>query len=154
GSHSSGSPCWREGEMLKPEAAQAELEKIRVKDWEDQLVGQLTRLPCELAEPGLVLLERDAQGKEFKDWEGRQQAEQRAAQQLDELTEHDRLRLLEPLFPKLARHAAAGWELAKTLPYQVEHTRKGFRAPRNAEVTRDARFNWLKYALQIVGGYD
>ena len=112
--------------MLTPEQARQELQKVQVKDWGEKHAAAAAKLPKELRAVARSLLGLDAQGKEANSSQGPNQPNQDKAQQLDQMPAKDRLQILEALFPKIAVHVEAGWQLKKHLPYQQDFERKAF----------------------------
>ena len=139
--------------MLRPDAAHKALDKFRVKKWAEDRVAAVRRLAGPLVPAGLALLDRDGNGKGFKDWEKRQPAQQAAAELLDRSKPADRLVLFAALFPRLADHLDGAWQLLKKGPYGQEYDSKAFRAPNNPEITRPRRLEWLLALVNDLGGF-
>src|SRR5215510_12172456 len=104
--------------MLKFEDAQKRLAKFKVKGREKSLLAAVGKLPGDVKVTGRALLDRDADGKPFKDWEKRNKAREAASVALAKASAKDRERLFGVLFPKLARHVEGGWQLWQRLPYE------------------------------------
>src|SRR5262245_58147547 len=105
--------------MLKREDAEKKLKAFKVKDWEKSRHAAIAKLPGDLKAVGfLVAFDRDAEGKSFKSWERRMKANEQAADRLAQLSAKDRQRLFAVLFPKLAKHMEAAWQLWQKLPYE------------------------------------
>ena len=48
------------------------------------------------------------------------------------------------MFPPIADHVEASWQLQVRLPYQTGYLRKAFRAPKHPEYTANARIDWVE----------
>src|SRR5689334_847509 len=103
--------------MLHPEKARAALENLKQEDWHDRHVAAVAKLPKGLREPALALLGCDAKGEPLQDWSARNAATETAATALDALSARQRQQVFAVLFPQLAAHVEAGWQLGKRLPY-------------------------------------
>lgn len=133
--------------MLHPEKAQE-----RLKEFQDEnlylkrlkKVGDLPKAACEV---GRMLLGRNRDGKEFKDWQVQQKQLAKLPDELDALGNKQRHQLFAVLFPKLSGYVEKAWNLLKTMPYQIGSTRKCFRAPNHSGATRQRRTTWLTYLL-------
>src|SRR5438552_729861 len=141
--------------MLKPEQAQAALEKFHQEDGRERRLAALKKLPAALRKIGLGLLECDAAGEEMDGYEESCRALLTAAAGLDRTTKKDRLSLFEALFRKLAHHVEAAWQLKHRLPYQsLDEGRKAFRAPNTPAASSQARATWLRQLAKDLEGYD
>jgi len=125
--------------MLSHDDAQKRLATFHSKNWEKLRLEEMGTLPEKLRIAGRALLERDANGKAFKNWQKRQESQQAATEMLEKSSAKDRQRIFAVLFPQLAAHLEACWQLLTRLPYETSSDRKGFRAPGNAEAYRTAR---------------
>jgi hypothetical protein len=140
--------------MLRPEEAEKRLAKARSKSHAKQRLAASGALPARLAQITRALLGRDPAGKPIANWTKREKALSSAIDQLTSLPAPERGRVFAALFPRLATHLEAAWLLLARLPYLVDYTRKGFRAPSNPEVVRRARREWLTSLLDDLEGYD
>src|SRR5262249_38624803 len=140
--------------MLSREVAEKRLKEFQIKNWHKKRLDELGALPAKLCEVGRALLDRDATGKPFKSWQKRNEATEKAHDQLQRLSARDRQRIFSVLFPKLAAHLEAGWQLCARLPYEAGYERKGFRAPTDESVAKVARVGWLASLIQELDGYD
>lgn len=146
--------------MLSAEQARERLEALRVTDWRERRVADLSGLPPHLREIGLALLDVEEEAQDQTSVEMFERIQRRwgtilkAAETLDEQSPADRVRLFQALFPHIGIYAAHAWELAKRLPYQTDQTRKAFRAPRTPVTSLQARASWLWSLLTTVEGYD
>jgi hypothetical protein len=140
--------------MLRPEVAEKRLHTFRVKDATARRLRALSALPGPLAEAGRGILGRNAAGKSIGDWSKRNQAREKAVQTLEGLKPAERQKVFAALFPRLARHLEAAWQLYARLPYEVDGERKGFRAPTEPALAREARAFWLDNVLDTIEDYD
>jgi HEAT repeat protein len=140
--------------MLRREEAEKRLQKFRIKDWEKQRVAALGRLPKKLCAIGRGVLERDPAGKSIPDWEKKQKLQKDVQAQLSQLSPAERQKIFAVLFPQITRHLEAAWQLMGQLPYEVEYTRKGFRAPNDSAIHQQARAHWLGTIIAELKGYD
>jgi hypothetical protein len=99
------------------------------------------------------LLGRSPTGQPLK-WPQRHKAFSAALEKLDDLTSAQRVNLFAAFFPQLGRHIEAGWQLRGRLPYELDSTRKAFRAPNTPEVLRPARTSWFSSLLSELSNYD
>src|SRR5437870_2194741 len=140
--------------MLKPEQAQAALEKFHQEDGRERRLAALKKLPAALRKIGLGLLECDAAGEELAGYEESCRALRTAAADLDRTRKKDRLSLFQALFLKLAHHVEAAWQLKHRLPYQADEGGKAFRAPNTPAASCQARGMWLRDLAKVLEGYD
>jgi HEAT repeat protein len=140
--------------MLRREEAQKRLQKFHIKDWEKQRIAALGRLPKKLCAIGRGLLERDPAGKPIRDWEKKQNLQKDVQTQLSQLSPAERQKIFTVLFPRIARHLEAAWQLMGRLPYEIDYTRKGFRAPNDPAVQQESRASWLGTIIEELKGYD
>jgi Family of unknown function (DUF5724)/Domain of unknown function (DUF4132) len=141
--------------MLKPEQAQAALEKFHQEDGRERRLAALKKLPAALRKIGHGLLECDPAGEELAGYEESCRALGMAAADLDRTTKKDRLNLFQALFLKLAHHVEAAWQLKHRLPYQsLDEGRKAFRAPNTPAASCQARGTWLRDLAKVLEGYD
>jgi hypothetical protein len=140
--------------MLSREEAEKRLKAFQIKGWEKDRLAALGSLPKGLCEVGRYLLNRDAAGKPWRNWQKRQQTQPRIMKELSELPARDRKRIFAVLFPKLADVLERAWQLIGRLPYETDYDRKPFRAPGLASVYQGARFNWLQTLVGSLNRYD
>ena len=140
--------------MLRREEAEKRLQKFHIKDWEKQRLAALGRLPKKLCAIGRGLLERDPAGKPIRDWEKKRKLQQDVQAQLSQLSPVERQKIFAVLFPQIARYLEAGWQLMSRLPYEVEYTRRGFRALNDPAIHQEARAHWLGTIIEELKGYD
>lgn len=139
--------------MLKSEDARERLKSYFVEHWESERLAAVEGLPERLREPAQLVLSSHYHWRP-EEWLQRQEAEQAAAGQLDELSPGDRLQLFQALFPGIAPHVERAWRLLVAAPYQYGELRKPFRAPGTPDATWDVRFHWLGRLWNAVKGYD
>jgi hypothetical protein len=139
--------------MLKPEQAQEALKQVRIEDWHQRRLAALKRLSRPLAEVGRAVLGYDAQDKPL-DWSEKHTAHQMAVEQLDAMTAGERGKVFATLFPKIAGHLEAAWQLCHRLPFQIGWGRKAFRAPTDPVASRPGRNTLLDGLLSGIEGYD
>ncbi len=140
--------------MLRYEEAEKRLEKFKIKNWTSKVIQAMGKLPAKLCEAGRALLGRNAQGKSFQNWDKQDQALGNAIALMEKLSAADRQRIFAVLFPKLAGAIEAAWQLLTRLPYETQYDRKGFRAPGNVAVHREARSRWLTDLISDLEGFD
>ena len=98
--------------MLSYEEAQKRLKPLQIKNWEKLKIAAMGELPEKLRTAGRAILDRDANGKPFKDWQKRHQAQQTAIETLNKSSSKDRQRIFAILFPKLREHLLGGIDMA------------------------------------------
>jgi hypothetical protein len=141
--------------MLKPEQAEKELEKVKIKDWNDKRVREVGKLPSNLARPGRFILGRDpVTGKQFTNWMKRDEVQRTITAELTKLKPAERTRLFATLFPHLGDTIEAAWQMCVRLPYEIDYDRKGFRAPGDEMIARQARWLFLERLVEELDGYD
>jgi hypothetical protein len=140
--------------MLSRDEAEKRLKQFAIKNWDRERSAALSRLPGKLAAVGQGLLQRDPKGKPFRDWWKQYESREKAAQQMNDLSSAERQKIFAVLFPKIARHLEAAWQMYGRLPYEVDGDRKGFRAPNAPEVHVVARTSWLETVVDDLQGYD
>lgn len=140
--------------MLKQDAAEKELEQLKIEDWSEKRLKEVGKLPANLARPGRFLLGRDpVTGKEM-DWEKRRKVEAGIRAEVTKLRPAERNRLFSTLFPHLGDLIEAAWQLCARLPYEVDFDRKGFRAPGDEAIVAQARWRFVAQIVEDLGGYD
>jgi hypothetical protein len=141
--------------MLKPEDARKQLEQVEIKDWDKKRLAALGKQPARLAEIGRVLLGLSLEGKPYRDWRKRNSDREVAMARLAKLSEKDRAKLFEVLFPRLAPQLEAAWQLMARLPYEFSaYDRKAFRAPGDPAAYQTARWSWLDEMISELKGHD
>lgn len=145
--------------MINREEAQAELQKIRVKNWRKIRIDKLKSLPQELAEIGFILLGCDQEGKPLSRLATLESLEyhktyQQTLEKLNRIESKARLKVFEIIFPKFSRTVEQGWQLFSQLPYQLGYQRKAFRLPNHPDFFSASRCQWLTQLIQVVEGYE
>lgn len=141
--------------MIKPEAAQEQLEELHNRDWLDANLGGLKKLPTTVRSIGHALLGRQTDGSKIGDWQEQQKARTRAIATLDAQSVDQRRALFGVLFPKLEAEVEAAWQLNASLPYQATYyDRKGFRAPRHRQYTYARTSIWFQALSEGVSGFE
>src|SRR5262245_14575430 len=141
--------------MLHPERAREALEKFRIDDWARQRLPAVAELPGEMGHAGRALLVLDDKGRPLTEYSARANAHVEAAATLEKLPPAQRRRVFAAVFPRLAPHLDAGWELTRRVPYQMGYAaRRAFRAPSRPGASRGTRASWLCGLLTAVSGYD
>ncbi len=135
--------------MATPEELQAALTKYENPHGESELrkrVGALEGVPGRVAMACVELLRCSWDAEHRPRWESERRS-------IEQLSEADRERVFEALFPPIAGVVEAAWQLQKRLPYQSGYLRKGFRAPKQADLTLDRRLDWLTGLLRTLPTY-
>src|SRR5262245_37740814 len=140
--------------MLKPEQAQKQLKTFHIKNWDKDRFAAVGRLPQKAQAVGRLLFDRDAAGKPIRTWQQRQKVQEQATKALEGMSGKERQQLFGAMFPKRAKHLEAAWNLVPRLPYEINYDRKGFRAPGDPSVYREARMDWLQQVFSNLRGYD
>lgn len=140
--------------MLNHEQAEKRLKPYQIKNWEKARLAAVGQLPGEMKKAGFALLDRNPEGKAFKDWQKRNKAHRDAGDALQKMSSANRQRVFTALFPKLGAYIEKGWQLFQRLPYEADYDRKGFRAPTDPEAHRDERFNWVQSVIASFKNYD
>src|SRR5262249_32802431 len=99
-------------------------------------------------------IEGEGEGKRLRSGEKEEEATRAAEDQLQAMSAKERQRLFAVLFPRLAGHLEAGWQLCARLPYEIDYERKAFRAPTDESVCKSARAGWLRMLIGELEGYD
>jgi Family of unknown function (DUF5724)/Domain of unknown function (DUF4132) len=146
--------------MLNREAAQAALKEFQSADWNRERRAQLAQLP----EPLRIIGERvllnpyQSLGQTETHEEGINpltisELRDLGLQAFLNLGKADRQILIQVLFPKIATHVEAAWQLLLRLPYQNGWSRRSFRShdPNNY---RENRSNWLSALLECTNLYN
>lgn len=146
--------------MLAPEKAREVLMTYLVKDVPAKQARAVAGLPSDLRKIAYIFMGRNSDGKPFvfnyQDPDGTTrmwQDKHRAMQTFDFLSQNDRLRILEILFPRIASHVERTLEFMKQTPYPQGYTRRSFRAPHYPEATLAKRFGWLSHMVGAISHY-
>jgi hypothetical protein len=140
--------------MLRREEAEKRLAKFRNKNWKKERVAAMGKLPAATREAGLALLGHDAKGQPCRDYRKQHQAKKDAVARMQGMSAAQRKLIFAVLFPQIASHLEAAWQMVAELPYEVDYERRGFRAPGVPAILRAARALWLDTLLDNLGGYD
>ena len=140
--------------MLNPDVAQDEIKRFQVANGGKRRRDRIAKLPARLREVGYAFLERDAKGKPLKREFDDETAAYRAAGQLNSLQQADRRKVFVALFPKIALHVEAAWEMRKRCPYHDGWARQPFRAPNNEAASRGRRIHWLEQLLHATEDFE
>lgn len=138
--------------MLKPDAARAELGKLRSKSHRQARLTRLRTLPKPLAARGLGVFGLLPTGKPPKEWKDRRKLEQSSTAALA-ADPKGRAKVLAALFPTLAAEVEAGWQILGRVPYTHGYTRRGFRAPNRPELYTGNRQTYLENLSDELGEY-
>ncbi|MGJ5819921.1 DUF5724 domain-containing protein [Paludibaculum fermentans] len=130
--------------MPTPEELAEQLQRFENPKGAEELRIRLAALPVELATIGFAF--QDGLTSAWDDERGPQIKQERRA--IEGLSTGARLQLFSALFPGIAEHVEASWQLQKKLPYQMGYARRAFRAPRHPEYTSETRINWLDDLLR------
>ena len=136
--------------MPTPEKLTAQLAHFANPDGPNQLRERLQGLPPELAEVGLIFLEGCKTRWSYGPDDPQETQKKRS---IELFSVGDRARVFGALFPNIAEHVEASWQLQKTLPYPIGYLRRAFRAPNNPEYTLHNRVEWLDSLLRAVQNY-
>ena len=136
--------------MLTPEEVKEQLHQYENPRAHDDLLNRLHDLPTNLGALGIALVE----GISSFGWDQERDRKRGEAKRgVAALAMSDRHKLFEALFPPIAEHVEASWQLQIKLPYQMGYLRKAFRAPNNPEYTANARSEWLEDLLKATSQY-
>lgn len=138
--------------MLKPDAARAELGKLRSKSHRQARLTRLQKLPKPLAERGLGVFGLLPTGKPPKEWKDRRKLE-RASTAALAADPKGRAKVFAALFPTLAAEVEAGWQILGRVPYTHGYTRRGFRAPSRPELYTGNRQTYLENLYDELADY-
>jgi len=130
--------------MLTAEQAKEALKKFEIPDWEERRSRELGGLGGRYAAIGRGMLGLRAWGR---------RDEKDPAVDMDALKPNERTAIFDVLFPGLGASLEAMWTAGKRMPYQWGYTRRGFRAPNDAELTREARSRRFAEVLDSLRGY-
>lgn len=140
--------------MLKQEDAEKALKAFHSESFDKQCLKALRGAPQRVREIGEALIcgwNCDTDGVKvrttYEEW-------CKTTAQTAELSDDDRLSLFRILFPKLVPYVEAGWQLHRRLPYVIGHVSKPFRAPREADVAKEAGAVWVRGLHAYLSGYD
>jgi hypothetical protein len=128
--------------LLSPDEAKSRLAERKDPDWKENRREELGRAGGDVTYVGIRLL--------TDRWDERGAARQHLAG----LSDEDRRRLFEIFFPALAPWLEKTWRLLARLPYQVGVGRLPFRAPRSPDLAIHRRFEWLRFLVWALEGYD
>jgi HEAT repeat protein len=130
--------------MLTAEQAEEALKKFEIPDWEERRKRELGGLGARYAGIGRGMLGLRAWGRA---------ADKDPAVDMDALKPNERTAIFDVIFPGLGASLEAMWTAGQRMPYQWGYTRRGFRAPNDAELTRDARSRRFAEVLDSLRGY-
>jgi HEAT repeat protein len=130
--------------MLTAEQAKEALKQFEIPDWEERRTRELGGLGSRYAAIGRGLLGLHSWGR---------RDEKDPAVDMDALKPNERTAIFDVLFPGLGPSLEAMWTAGKGMPYQWGYTRRGFRAPNDAELTREARSRRFAEVLDSLRGY-
>ncbi|MHC4200869.1 MAG: HEAT repeat domain-containing protein, partial [Planctomycetota bacterium] len=141
--------------MLTPEAAKEALKKFKLKGWAKRRLAAIDKLPAAQREAARLIAGIDRRGRRL-DWLARHDSnrQEKALSQIESLPSGKRLRVFKALFPGLAQHVNAAWDLTKRLPYQTGYMRRAFRAPNTPSLTANRRSGWLTGLAETVEDYE
>ena len=140
--------------MLNPDLAQEEIKRFHLANGAKRRQDRVAKLPAKIREAGYGLMGRDAKGRPCKDRIDYRYGTHVADGKLDSLKPAHRRKLFTALFPKIAQHVDAAWEMRKRYPYHSGWARKPFRAPHNERASRRRRTDWLRQTLLATEGYE
>ncbi|WP_321474730.1 DUF5724 domain-containing protein [uncultured Paludibaculum sp.] len=135
--------------MPTPEELQSQLQRFENPKGSEDLRSRLQALPPRLAMIGIAFLE--CLTSRWDDERAPQRQQERRA--IEGLDDNSRLQLFGTLFPCIAEHVEASWQLQKKLPYQLGYLRRAFRAPLHSEYTSETRIDWLDSLLRTAVRY-
>ncbi|MBI2910291.1 MAG: DUF4132 domain-containing protein [Chloroflexi bacterium] len=136
--------------MLRQVAAKESLKAFADENGSAQRLAAIEKLTRRLREPAKILVARHP----YLRSEEQQKAELIAARQLDALTQGDRFKVFDTLFPRIATQVERAWSLLLATPYQHGHSRLAFRAPNTPLTSQMSRFLWLVRLWNAVKIYD
>ena len=143
--------------MLKPEAAQKQLEKWKIENGHDKVIATVKKEPTKIRSIGMVILNLDEKGKpyEMNRWAEKSRIEAEQKDALENLNKGDRAKLFKALYGALGPGVDLTFEHLKSTPYQSHDSgaRRSFRAPNKPSASRDMRFSWLQDLLYTTTDY-
>jgi hypothetical protein len=125
--------------VLAPEKARGQLKTLQSPKRTLERLERVKNLPEPLRTHGLALVGKDAEGKEFADYNRRYEPQHGALVFLEGCPLAERGQVFTSLFPTLTVQLEATWQLLQRLPYTVGYARKAFRAPNRPGACRSGR---------------
>ncbi len=138
--------------MLKPEQAQAELEKIKVEGWQQSRLEAVQTLPPHLRKVARPLVGVDDDGKDLE-YEKHSKLREETVPLAADMSSDQRLSLFETLLPGLGQAVENGWLLLQHLPHQLNVESKSFRLPPNHPLLFKQRLSWVEGLLGRIAQY-
>ena len=138
--------------MLSSEEAKKQLKQFENPNGYLEAGIRVSGLSSRLKEIGAGLLE----GTErlYGGWTTENQARWEAAKKgCEQLSDKDRRKLFDALFPSIGHHIDASWQMQKAGTYQAGYLRRAFRAPHSTGVTAAVRADWLATVMRSIIPY-
>lgn len=140
--------------MLKPEDANAQLNRWRVPDEEkgpgslERLVAPFKKLPKRLSATALGLIGFNPKGQSLGSGQDVTREDEKIKEDarvaFEAATPEDRKNTFAIIAPKMAESIEAAWQFQKTTPYQTGYARRAFRAPNHPEISLQSRVDWFE----------
>lgn len=127
---------------------QKQLSSARQSNWLDKRLKLLTKLPQARRKQLKEVVER--KGHHYYD----SPHINSTAELFENLSDAQRLRLWEGLFPSCAHHVEQAWQTANERPYSAGYIRLPFRAPNRDDLTTVSRARYFLSLCQSLKGYD
>jgi len=138
--------------MLSPEEAKKQLKQFENPNGYMEAGIRVSGLSSRVKEIGSGLL--DGAERIHGGWTPENQARwQRAKDGCEQLSDKDRRKLFDALFPSIGHHVDSSWQMQKAGPYQAGYLRRAFRAPNSPAVTAAVRAEWLATVMRSVIPY-
>jgi hypothetical protein len=138
--------------MLSPEEAKKQLKQFENPNGYREAGARVSSLSSKLKDIGSGLLE--GAERVHGGWTAENQARwQTAKNGCEALSDKDRRKVFDALFPSIGHHMDASWQMQKTGTYQAGYLRRAFRAPHSAGVTAAVRADWLATVMRSILPY-
>ncbi len=137
--------------MLSSEVASVRLKDFFKEDGARRRRDRAKSLPEKLRPIGFGLAGHQEDGKSVRHAWSRIE---KAAERFADLSFSDQEKVLQAIVPELASPLMAGWKLLERMPYQMDWSRKPFRAPNYPEASQNRRIRWLCTLIDDTTGYE
>src|SRR5258708_18831881 len=125
--------------MLTREQARDQLTAFQVEGGRERRLAAARGLKPSLKDVAVAFLDLPVMhgwGEDAQRWA---QERLQKIEQIESLGAPERQQLFKILFPTIHNHVETAWRKLYSMPYQVGHHRRAFRAPRTAEATHVRR---------------
>ena len=135
------------------EEIEKNLEKARVKNGKRLVKAEIAKKPKDVQGVLRGLNGLDSQTGRSLAWEKEAVVRAKAVAELEGVTKKKRIEIFEVLMGPIAEEAELAWQWLGGQPYPRGYSRKSFRAPRNRDVQRELRGDWLRSMQSTVEDY-